>query len=227
MAVPSVVISLVFAALSASPSQLVAALGAGDADGLRQVARAIGAAGLAPAIAADQRSLARAAIQASEDAPDAAVLLPALRVRALSADRPLAAAAARAAARIATALDPIAAGEAELDRGWLLGESAAWRGLATDAARYADIRVAALEVAARLAQDAGEIGFELATVLADPEPELRRAALELLPLPLSASHVERVRAAMADGRPAVVGAASRALCAPPRSPGCPAPAGRR
>jgi hypothetical protein len=207
------VISMVAHALR-DPTSLAIAWSASDRDGLRQIARQLGAVGLTPALLGPDRTIARAAALGAQDAVDGHGLLPALRTLAAGPDRPLAASASRSAARIAGGLDALTAGEADLAVDWLAEESAAWLTLAGDGERYPDIRVAALEVAARLGEARGAPGFELTALLADPEPELRRAALELQPAPLPADRHPVVAAAVADEPdPEVALAAAQALCA--------------
>jgi hypothetical protein len=199
-------------ALGSPPADLAAAIARADGHELARLGRALGAAGLAAALAGDDRAAARGAIVAIEAAEDAATALPGLRRWAAGADRPLAAAAARAAARIAVGIDALAAAEADAVEA-LGDEASAWRVLAQDPGRYADVRVAALEVAARLARATGTTTPISLALAADPDPELRRAALELVPIPAPADTLQGL-AGVVGGDPSdeVAIAAAQALC---------------
>jgi hypothetical protein len=152
-------------------------------------------------------------------APDAWDLLADLATVAGSWDRSRAAPAARAAARIARQLGPDDAIRGDLPDDALAVRANAWLALARRRDRWADVRVHALEVAARLADarratsdDAGP-GFDLAGFLADPDPEVRRAACELTPVPVPPDQHAALATALAeDTEPAVAIAAAQALC---------------
>jgi hypothetical protein len=188
---------------------LVAAYDRGDLDEVARQADRLGAAGLAAELAGDR---ADAAIAAAPAAQDAYELLPDLARIADGWDRARAAPAARAAARIAGALDD--AGERDLADDVLAAAQRDWAALATRADRWTDVRVHALEVAAHVARarHAGP-GYDVTAALADPDPELRRAAAELVPAPVP----EDLRAPLAhaiaiDADPIVALAAAQALC---------------
>jgi hypothetical protein len=129
--------------------------------------------------------------------------------------------AARAGARIARTLDADAAilDDAPDERLAVIG--AGWQALANRADRWSDVRVHALEVATRVnraraatADDAIDDTAALVAAASDADPQLRRAALELLPVPAPAS----LRAALvtrisSDADAGVRLAAAQALCA--------------
>jgi len=173
---------------------------------------------LSGALASPDRGLRLAAIEASTSAgPDAWALLAPLAERARERDRRVAAAAARAAVRIATRIDRRQVLEWELPVDELNERLATWREIARDDHRWPDVRVLAMETATllwtALGDDAREAPFDLSISLADPEPEVRRAAIELLPIPLPAplraAVAERVTA---DPEPTVAIVAAQALC---------------
>jgi len=188
---------------------LVAAYDRGDLDEVARQADRLGAAGLATELAGDR---ADAAIAAAPSAPDAYELLPDLARVAAGWDRTRAAPAARAAARIADALDD--AGERDLPDDPLAAAQRDWAALAARADRWTDVRVHALEVAAHVARarHAGA-GYDVAAMLADPDPELRRAAAELVPAPVPDDLRAPLAAAVAgDADPVAALAAAQALC---------------
>jgi hypothetical protein len=78
-----------------------------------------------------------------------------------------------------------------------------------------DVRVAALETAAALEHviDPAQLGFDLAHVLADPDPLLRVAALELVPRPTAPALRASIVPVLGAGDAAVTLAAARTLCA--------------
>ena len=209
---------------------LRAAFLAGDRDDLARAGARLAARRLAPALLGDDRELALAAAAAAPFAEDAVWMLGPLAEVAGWPDRPLAAAAARAAARIGGALDGDALLLADVPPDWIRGRAAAHRALAADAGRWTDVRVAALETAAHLFRALGEraappasprdptgqvLGWEpegLAAFLADPDPELRRAAVELAPAPLTGEALRAIGARAADDDPSVAAAAVLAAC---------------
>jgi hypothetical protein len=203
------------AALAASPDAIAAAYARGDLDEVARLGAQLGAAGVGPLLVGP---IAPAGIVAAPAASDGWELLLELATGAGSWDRQRAAPAARAAVRIARDLDADRARELPDDA--LAARQAAWLALAERADRWADVRVHALEVVARLAAarratstTATEPGFDLATFLADEDPEVRRAACELVPAPTPADLMPALAAAVTgDAAPAVVLAAGQALC---------------
>jgi len=198
---------------------LRAAFLSADPDELARAGARLAARRLAGPLSGGDRELALAAAAAAPSAPDAVWLLELLGQLAGSADRPIAAAASRAAARIAGAvdLDALLVGDVPLD--WVRARAAEYRSRAADPGRWADVRVASLEVAAHLVRALGERAtpadspYDLAAVLADPEPELRRAGVELAPTPLSPDALRLIATrAGSDDDPAVAAAAVLAVC---------------
>jgi hypothetical protein len=173
---------------------------------------------LSQALAAPERGDRLAAIQAATSAGhDAWVLLAPLAERARERDRPVAAAAARAAVRIAERIDRRRALEWDIPVDDLLDRLVAWRELARDGGSWPDVRVHAMETAAHLyaalGDDASEAPFDLVSALADPEPEVRRAALELSPMPLPDELLATVVARVtADGDATVALVAAQTAC---------------
>lgn len=197
------------------------ALLSGSSDEVERAARNAGARRLTLALAgaAADRVLAQAAAEGAPFAEDAVWLLQPLAVAARSPDRPLAVRAARAAARIAGALDPSALLVADAPPDWTRARIHELRAIAGDSARWTDVRIFALEAAARLHRalesDAGpaDVPYDLAATAADPDPELRRAAFELLASPLRPAELAiAARAVARDGEPTVALAAGQAAC---------------
>ena len=192
---------------------------AGDIAGLRRAGA--GREDLAPALRSGDRATVLGAIVAAEAAPDAWVLLEPLADLAGGWDRSVAGPAARAAARISRAFDGDAAILSDVPDERLDAIGAGWRALAARVDRWSDVRVHALEVATRVsrartatAEDVVVDTAPLVTAASDPDPQLRRAALELVPVPapevLRAMLVTRISA---DADPRVKLAAAQALCA--------------
>jgi len=99
---------------------------------------------------------------------------------------------------------------------------ATWAGLATLRDRWIELRILALETAAAL--DRGSIGVDLGAALRDPDPEFRRAAVSIVPLPAPVT----LRAALAgavihDIDPQVALGAAQSLCLSLDSAASPAP----
>lgn len=215
--VPSVLALLLVSAVARA--DLGTVYQAGDIAGLRRAGA--GGEDLARALRAGDRATVQGAIVAAEAAPDAWGLLEPLAALAGGWDRAAAGPAARAAARIARSLDGDAAilGDAPDERLATIG--AAWQALAERTDRWSDVRVHALEVATHVnrarAATAADVVDETAPLLAatsDADPQLRRAALELLPVPapatLRAALVTRIST---DADAGVKLAAAQALCA--------------
>ncbi len=164
--------------------------------------------------AADRR-VRLAAVASAPAAAQPDELLDELAVAAGGWDRTVAIAAARSARTIARALagaGPRLTPGALVDDDRAAGAVAAWRALAARGDRWADVRVLALETAVTLAGNAVEV--DLAALAVDDDPEVRRAAIELLAIPAPAAArpwlVERL---MRDRIAAVRQAAGQALCA--------------
>ena len=207
--------------------RLARALVAGDHARLSRLGAAAGARGLMPVMGARQDRTERLAAVLAAPAPeDGWAMLVVLAEHAAGPDRPLAVAASQAATSIA----------ARLDRDWesvysthdipeqaLARGLEAWREVGADPGRWADVRVHALEVSAHLvaarqrtdARAPHELDAldALDALAADADAEVRRAAFELLPHPLSPREAATAaRAATHDTDPAAALAAAQALC---------------
>lgn len=197
------------------------ALLSGSTDEVERAARNAGSRRLSIALAGadSDRVLALAAADGAPFAEDAVWLLVPLAVAAGSPDRPLAVRAARAAARIAGTLDRTALLTADVPPDWTRARVHELRAIAADPSRWTDVRVLALEAAARLHRalelDAGpaDAPYDLAATALDPDPELRRAAFELLGSPLRPAELAIAASAVArDGESMVALAAGQAAC---------------
>lgn len=201
--------------------ELVAAHGRGDHDEVARRAGQAGAGTIGPMLADADPARVQVGIAAAPAAPDAWELLAPLARLAAGWDRSRAAPAAHAAARIARGLDVESALLLDMPDDMLEARQQAWAAVAAGADRWADVRVHALEVAAALAgarhvtadADPG-LGYELAGVLSDDDPEVRRAGCELVPQPAPADALATLGAAIrSDENPAVALACAQALCA--------------
>jgi hypothetical protein len=170
---------------------------------------------LSLALRSPDRKVVLAATAAVRAAEDGWVLLVPLAELASRPDRPLAAAAAASAAAIAARIDETLLDEHEVTRVELGERILAWSALAGARHRWPDVRVHALEISAHLARVGRdfELGYDLAGLAADPEPEVRRAAFEVLhrPLPESARALA-AQAVARDAEPVVALAAAQSLC---------------
>ncbi len=194
---------------------------AGSTDEVERAARSAGARRLTIALAgaAGDRVLALAAADGAPFAEDAVWLLPALVAAARSPDRPLAVRAARGAARIASALDSSELIMNDVPPDWTRARIHELRELAADSSRWVDVRVSLLEAAAHLRRaleaEAGpaDAPYDLAAAAVDPDPEIRRAAFELLGSPLAPAQLAiAANAVAADPVPVVAIAAAQAAC---------------
>lgn len=189
-----------------------------DFDRLARAGRRLSARGLAPIITGTRVIEARAAIAAAPYAEDAWQLLDVLARLALSPDRQLGPPASRAAAVIAQKLDPARIAELEIATEQLRERANAWRAVATRAGTWPDVRVHALEVNAVLVavlpeRARGGVDLDLPAIAGDPEPEVRRAALELEPQPLAPQAARRIAEILrADSSPVVAVVAAQVLC---------------
>ncbi|MBP9205013.1 MAG: hypothetical protein KBG28_13670 [Kofleriaceae bacterium] len=203
---------------------LVRALTVGPADRLTELGQRGPSSALAAALGSADPVLRRAAIAAAPASADAWTLLPALAGVAAGWDRFAAVAAAEAALHIARHLGPTSAVGIEDDE--VDAAQAGWRTLARAPTAWPRVRVAAVEITARLRALADEIPTltppvpgpaglppDLTELLADADPAVRRAAAEAVPAPMPvlarvplAGMVER------DPVPGVALAAAQALC---------------
>jgi hypothetical protein len=191
----------------------------GDADEVKRAGLRLGARRIGPALGQDDPLVARAAAEAAPSAEDSIWLLAVIAPLCRSADRPLAAGAARAAVRIARGADRDAILQQDVPPDWVRHQIAAYRSIAADPGRWADVRVQALEVARDLHRALrpeaapADAPYDLAAALADPDPEIRRAAIELLPAPPEPAVMARLAAQVAaDTDPVVAGAAGLVAC---------------
>ena len=200
-------------------ADLGAAYQAGDIAGLRRAGA--GGEDVARGLRSGDRATVMGAIVAAEAAPDPWVLLEPLAAQAGGWDRAVAGPAARAAARIARGLDGDTAIYADVPDERLAAIVAAWQPLAERADRWSDVRVHALEVSIRVsrardatAEDMVDDLPLLEAAASDPDPQLRRAALELVPVPAPAAlRPWLVTRIATDAEPRVKLAAAQALCA--------------
>jgi len=206
------------AAQPRSESGLVDAFMRTDFDGIARAGRAYSARGLAKLLRGGPPSARRAAIAAAPAAEDAWQLLGDLAVLAGNADRAIAPAAARAAALICQSLSPTRIAELEITEATLRERAARWGALARHNGVWPDVRVHALEINALLtralsAEARDGIAVKLEAIAGDPEPEVRRAAIELADQPLDASNRERgAEMLRSDGDPVIAVVAGQALC---------------
>lgn len=196
--------------------RLLAALTAGRQQELRRAARLSGSSGALRALAAKERARVRAAIAAAPFVQQSWALLPALLRWMSSADRQLAAAAARSVRRIAEDLRgdqlvrydeiPGALGATAVQ----LAEVAKNRKLAADIRGLAVLSLAQLRPLVELSPSV------MLPLLSDPDARLRRAATELFALDDSPpARRELVRRVRNDSSIAVAVAAAATLCGHP------------
>ena len=152
---------------------MTAALDRGDLDEVARQGALAGPRVVERALASRDRTAQLAAIVAAPAVEDRVELLPALARVAGGTDRRTAIPAARAAWTISRAFgqhglpDDIAPDDVERWR-------ASFEGLARSSAHLIETRVLALETAHALARD--QLGFDLAALLADPDPDVMLAA---------------------------------------------------
>jgi hypothetical protein len=159
--------------LAAGIASMTAALDRGDLDEVARQGALAGPSIVEHALASHDRAAQLAAIVAAPAVEDRVELLPALARVAATTDRRTAIPAARAALAIARAFgqrelpDDVAADDVEIWR-------ASFEALARSSAHLVETRVLALETAHVLARD--QLGFDLAAILADPDPDVALAA---------------------------------------------------
>ena len=191
----------------------------GDVDEIARVGVLAGPAVVERALEADDRMAQLGGIVAAPAVAQREQLLPALAEVARGGDQRTALPAAWAARAIAPRSrqedrpDDVAAEDVADWR-------AMWLALAMRGDRWIEVRTAALATAAELARVGGggssdvDVGFELAAVLADPDPALRAAALALVPQPAPTALRATIAAAVAnEAGPRVALVAAQALCA--------------
>lgn len=160
-------------ALIAGIGSMTAALDRGDLDEVARQGALAGPATVEQALGSHDREAQLAGIVAAPAVEDRAELLPALARIAGGADRRTAIPAAHAALTIARGLgehdlpDDLAEGDVELWR-------ARFEAIARSSHALVESRVIALDVAHALARD--QLGFDLAALIADPDPDIALAA---------------------------------------------------
>ena len=193
---------------------MTAAVERGDLDEAARQGAMAGPGVVEQALRSNVRETVLAGIVAAPACEDRAELLVPLAKVAASGDRRTAIPAARAARTIAEQLakkdlaDDIAPDDVQAWRD-------AYEHLALTKGRVIEVRVAALETAAALGHvgDPTALGFDLANVMADPDPALRVAALELIPRPTAKAMYAVIVPALGDSNGRVAVAAAEALCA--------------
>jgi hypothetical protein len=197
----------------AAPS-LRAAAERGDVDEVARQGVLAGPAVVERLLASPDRIDVLAAIVAAPEVTDAASLLLPLATVAGGRDRRTAVPAARAARAIARALARRAAPDPSDDvadddhAAW----QEAWHALARRDDRWIEVRLAALEVTVALAE-ARHLEPGLDADLADPDPALRRAAVELIAAPTPPALRPTLARLVRDDPEARVGlAAAAVLC---------------
>lgn len=155
---------------------MVAALDRGDLDEVARQAELAGPTAVEHALGSHDRAVVIAAIVGAPAVEDRAELLPALARVAAANDRRVAIPAARAALAIARDFtkrdrpDDVAADDVD---GW----RASFEAIARSPDALIETRMIALDVAHALARDG--VGFELAALLADPDPDVMLAAAQI------------------------------------------------
>jgi len=198
-----------------SGADLTAAYLAGDRTEVDRPGECRGAAGLRTDLGSPDRLTVLTAIAAASAADDGWALLAPLAARANEPDRSIASRAARAAADIAGSLDRELMITHEAPPGPMRDVMADWLRIAFDADRWPDVRVRALEVASSLSQALGPDGIELNWIqsISDDDPEMRRAALELAPTPISDDIADAAGKVLeSDPSDDVAGVAGQILC---------------
>lgn len=202
---PWVWIELVVA--TAGLATMRAAIDRGDIDEASRQGVLAGPAVIEEALAAVDRSARLAGIAAAPQATDRLELLAPLARTAAGPDRRVAIPAAHAARTIARdfghrdlpddiAVEDIATWAAE------------WTKLARDRERWIELRVVALDVAVAL-----DRAVDLGPMLVDPDAAFRRAAIEVIPMPVPvALHAPLATVVAKDNDPAVALAAAATLC---------------
>jgi hypothetical protein len=201
------------------PAKLADALLHGTPDDVAWVGREAGTDEVAAALADPVAT--RAATIAATAVDDGWSLLDELAAAAGGWHRAAAVDATRAAAAIARELDGNAAVVGDVPDDLLAEAGSRWLAIAASADRWPDVRVNALEIAARIARarratadDDPGLGFDLDAMLADADPVIRRTAAELVPQPAPPQvHGALARTVAGDADPAVAVAAAQALCA--------------
>jgi hypothetical protein len=206
-------------AVHARMGPVVAAMQRGDLDEVARLGGQVGSAALATALVAPDRTEALTAV-AVVAARRELWALPWLAALAGGPDRRRALAAVDAALQIVSVLDVESAAAADLDSGATGQWQDQWLALAQRRRRWIDVRVASLEVAARLGRGSAEAGAPnplapggpaWAAMLADPDPAMRRAVLDVTEAPLPAGPRAEVAKLVSSEADANVAASAAAL----------------
>ncbi len=172
---------------------------------------------------ARRRELVLAAALLAPHCEDAWSLLVPLARAASTPDRPIAAAASLSAAEIARGLTADVLAKRDAPDDLIAGALRAWQDIAGSAHRWADVRVHALAIAKTLSElahqsaaknrDSRPHGYDLAVFAADSDPEVRRAAFELLPRRPDGEALAIAAGAVAsESDPRAALAAAQAIC---------------
>lgn len=202
---------------AASLATMRAAIDRGDIDEAGRQGMLAGPAIVEQALLARDRPAILAGIAAAPTTTGREELLVPLAKVAAGPDRRTALPAARAAVAIAREL----AKRTDLPDDLASDDVVTWRqlyvDLAMDRERWIELRVIALDVAAALDRAPGGangIGVDVAAALADPDPAYRRAAITVLPAPVSSANRTLLASTLAkDTDPDVALAAASTLCA--------------
>jgi len=213
------------AAAGQQPDAFVTAYLAEDTDEFERLAQVVGDAELSKRLGARERLSQLSAIEVARRTSDPSALLSALAEAADGRDRSVCIGATRAAVSITMALNQGVIENKEIDLAVLAAALTHWRRIVEDQGRWADVRVHALEISHRLAgltnrKDA--LAFLLSQIKSG-EPELRRAALELLPQPLDVKTRAAAIGAISDKHDLVSAAAAGAICQAITAGDAPAP----
>lgn len=196
----------------ASIATMRAAFERGDVDEAARQGMLAGPAALEAALrTSGDRAAQLAAIAAAPSVVGRVELLDTLAAHAAGPDRRTAIPAARAARTIARELTR----RGELPDDLAPEDLTAWRDrwaeLAMRGDRWIEVRVLAVDTAAAL--DPGGTGVDLASALADPDPDFRRAAIAVVPAPVpSPLHGVLASAIVRDTDEGVALAAAQVMC---------------
>jgi len=205
---------LKFLGAAAGIASMTAAVERGDLDEAARQGALAGPGVVEQALRSNVRETVLAGIVAAPAVEDRAELLVPLAKVARGGDRRTAIPAARAARAIAEQL-----AKKDLPDDLASDDVQAWRAtyehLALEKGRAIEVRVAALETAATLEHvgDPTALGFDLAKVMADPDPALRVAAMELVPRPMAKAMYAVIAPALGDSSTTVALTAAKTLCA--------------
>jgi hypothetical protein len=200
--------------LAAGIAAMAGALERGDVDEAARQGAIAGPAAVEQALASRARLTRLAGSVAAPAVEGRAELMPALAAAAAGPDRRTAIPAATSARVIAREL-----ARSELPDDLAPDDLEAWRAqyeqLARTPGHFVEVRRLALDTASSLAHalDPDALGFELAALLADPDPALRALAVALVPRPTAAAHHAALAGAVVgDADPEVALGAAKTLC---------------